>query len=496
MDLTERHFALLAQRVLDGIATDAECAEVAQLAREREDLVVGFLDELMIDALLNWQSGDITEPNVIADFSHDVDRQRTNLFAPVTTRPLLWAVSAILLVALSIATWQLSRPTLAPSMNPVDHATIMDAIADIVEQNGVAWSDDSTALLGERLIVPGRLTSGSGEYTLQFRSGAKLRVVGAASIEIKSKMLVQLDRGQATASVPKSSIGFTITSPLVNVVDQGTQFGISAGGGRADVIVFDGKVDLHSNVGGNAGQTRLTQGEGVQINGSGLIDRLVDVRRDIQGRWWTADDPNPDRNLIARVTDNISPGDSKKYVCYQTTYQGLQDDALAYSDNSYHQWNGLTPAGLPAFLRGADYIRTFNDYRYLLNFQMTVELSKPANLYVIADNRIPPPDWLKSQFEDTGVDIGLDEGPWGSGVEEKYRQFDTHTTAVGGGRSIDNTFSVWRRRCVDATSVTLGNAGEWGTEGKRGRAMYGIAATPLDVDENTPVHSAHSKGGS
>jgi hypothetical protein len=135
---------------------------------------------------------------------------------------------------------------------------------------------------------------------------------------------------------------------------------------------------------------------------------------------------------------------------------------------------------LPEFLRGADYIKTFNDYRYREDFELTIEIARPTNLYIFADNRIPPPVWLKQQFEDTGVDVGLDEGPWMRQAPEKYRSLDKNTTAVGGGNSIDNTFSVWRRRCVDPGPVMLGSAGKWATEGKQGRAMFGIAATPLD----------------
>ena len=282
-----------------------------------------------------------------------------------------------------------------------------------MDRSGVRWADDSTALSDGKTIVPGRLASLGGEYTLQFRSGPTVRVVGAASLDIKSNMLIQLDQGQVTAKVPESSIGFTINSPLVNVIDQGTQFGISVGSGRADVVVFDGKVDVQSKVGNGGGQTRLTQGDCVQIDQRGAIARVADVRRDVQGRWWTDDRSDSDGHVIASVSDNIHSGEGgKTFACYQTTFEGLHEDALAYSDNPHHQWNGLTADGLPDFLRGADYIRTFNDYRYMEYFEMKVELARPANLYVFFDDRVEPPDWLKANFEDTGVDIGLDEGPW------------------------------------------------------------------------------------
>jgi hypothetical protein len=308
---------------------------------------------------------------------------------------------------------------------------------------------------------------------------------------------VQLDYGQATADVPQNSIGFTITSALVDVIDQGTQFGISVADGRADVVVFDGKVDLQSKAGNQNAQTRMTQGECIQIDDRGGISRVADVRRDVAGRWWTNDRPS-DSAVIASVSDNIHfGGGGETFACYQTTFEGLHEDALAYSDNPHHQWNGLTSAGMPRFLNNADYIRTFNDYRYLENFEIVVELARPANLYVFFDDRVATPEWLKSDFEDTGVDIGIDEGPWLLKAEElgqvdlqKYREVDVNTTDVGAGKSIDNIFSVWRRRCAEGGAVTLGGVGGWETDriglgGKGGRAMYGIAATPLEEESAT-----------
>jgi hypothetical protein len=267
----------------------------------------------------------------------------------------------------------------------------------------------------------------------------------------------------------------------VDVVDQGTEFGISVDRDQADVVVFDGEVDVRSNLDRSSGQKRLTQGQAIQVGSEGEIDRLVDIRRDIHGKWWSGVQSNGHDHVIARVSDNIG-GSAEVYACYQTTYQGLQDDALAYSDNPFHQWNGLTADGLPEFLRGADYVRTFNHYRYMQYFEITIELSGPANLYVFADNRIPPPNWLVDLFEDTGVDIGLDEGPWLDNIDPKYRKFDVNTVAAGAGSSIDNVFSVWRRRCVDGKPIVLGDAGTWGGEGGQGRSMYGVAATPLDTE--------------
>lgn len=165
------------------------------------------------------------------------------------------------------------------------------------------------------------------------------------------------------------------------------------------------------------------------------------------------------------MSDNVQPEEDAKF--YEIVPKGLADDMKAYVDRP-HEWNGLTSGGLPAFLAGADYVRTFNDYRYLSELEIKVQLARPAIVYIFFDHRVPPPDWLKRQFEATGIDIGLDEGP--SPGEPK------RTVAVGGGQSIDNIFSVWRRVCPQAEELEFGPMGN-----KTGaRAMYGIAVTPLE----------------
>lgn len=474
MESIERQFARLTRLVMDGIATDSDRTELSRISTEHPELVTTVLDELTIDTFLKWQSGRIVEELplmevgvTIGQIPSDLNRNRYAI------PPWIGMIAATVLIAVGLLVWMSSTTEF---VDPV--------IADVVDQDGFTWTDASTALAADGTIRRGRLSTSGGVYTLQFRDGPTVRVVGKSSLDIKSKMLVQLDYGQATAKVPEGSSGFTIKSAMLEVVDLGTQFGISAENGRTDVVVFEGKVDVKLNTGKSDLPKRLIQGEAIEVDDKGELDRLVDIRCDVDGEWWSGDQPNANRNVIARVTDNVG-GSEELYVCYQTTYHGLRDDVLAYSDNPNHQWNGLTSDGLPEFLRGADYIKTFNHYRYIRYFKMTIEFSKPANLYVFADNRIPPPPWLVDEFEDTGVDIGLDEGPWLDVIPEEYRKLDVNTTAVGAGKSIDNVFSVWRRRCADGAPITLGSAGEWGGEGGQGRAMYGIAATPLeDVNES------------
>lgn len=144
--------------------------------------------------------------------------------------------------------------------------------------------------------------------------------------------------------------------------------------------------------------------------------------------------------------------------------RGLDDDAPAYVDRP-HEWNGLDSSGLPAFLRGADYIMPFNEDKWRNDLEITVELACSASLYVFIDNREKVPTWLAERFTDTGVDIGLDEGSWPDP--------SMFTTDRGPGLSINQIFSVWRRDVDQGESINLGAL----MGGRNNRAMYGIAAT-------------------
>jgi hypothetical protein len=76
------------------------------------------------------------------------------------------------------------------------------------------------------------------------------------------------------------------------------------------------------------------------------------------------------------------------------------------------------------------------------------------------------PDWMRNEFTDTGVDIGLDCS--------KTKWHSSHSLGVGSGRSIDFRFSVWKREIEKPTTVTLGGVNP-PEDHTLGFNMYGIA---------------------
>jgi ferric-dicitrate binding protein FerR (iron transport regulator) len=442
--------------VLDGSASDAERRRFARLVERRHDLTAEFVEQLRMHSLLQWKSDHLNLPAPQA-----VQRPRTRRVATDQRRTRLtgarhWAIAAVLLIATGVGSWLLlhgGRENREP-------------IAEIIQNRETVWAEGSSALADAPRIFAGRLELVSGTTSLHFRSGAIVSLTGPTSMRIDTDMLVHLDSGQTTAEVPHSAKGFTVATAATDVVDRGTRFRVVAReDGGTDVLVYEGAVDLKPSSGTSTIQTCVRQQEAVRVDRKGSIVRLVQFQQEPLSEQWKDVRPLP-AVTIQGAWDNL--WSTKEDSHYLIGARGLADDSPAYVDHP-HEWNGLTPEGLPKFLQNADYVRTFNDYRYLAELEISVDLARPAWLYVIYDDRSPVPDWLSQQFEETGIHIGLDEGPW-------ENETPNRALGVGPGKSIDNIFSVWRRRCEKPGTVKLGAM----NKGGEARAMYGIAAKPLD----------------
>ena len=455
----------LLDKVLDESATDAECQEFSDLFDANPLLAREFIEQMDSHSLLKLQG---RREHGLVELAMLLPKYPTQVHARVseskkTRLSRLWVISACVLVGgFGLATynfWFNAKPS---------------HLAEVIEQKAAAWSTRTTALLPDGTISKGILELVSGDVILQFRSGVVVNASGPATMKIESDMLVFLEKGQASANVPKWAKGFTIATPDVKVVDLGTRFGVLARDDQStDVVVFEGEVDLKTSSAGVGSKRRLYQGEGVRITNEGQIDRVVEVRRKSDDSSWSTDSNEIQTGLIRSIRDNITPASSVKY--YEVVSKGLHEDALAYVDR-VHEWNGLDANGLPNFLKDIDYVRTFNDFKYAHDLKIELELARPAVVYIFFDDRVPPPDWLRAGFVDTGVNIGLDEGPW-SYLDANLGVITDPNAKVGlgPGNSVEQTFSVWKRDCANAETLTLGPLGEHAGA----RATYGIAAAAL-----------------
>jgi anti-sigma-K factor RskA len=481
----------LAQRYLDGQLTAEQYAALfgrlrrdgtAQTLFVRTIMQTAYLDELLAqqrsvhgDSIASCGVDDAAEhvaPLVPPSIDSPVAQNSAEEFdiLPIWGRMFGWrglVTFCVLVATFSIAILLNNRGEGPPAVDP---ATVAQ---------GAQKFDARTV----------RIDSGSARITLP--TVGYMLIDGPAEVDLINPLRAKLIRGRIRVRVTlPTGHGFVVETPDGNVADLSTEFALDvAEGKKTGVVVFDGEVDLHLT-GSEALNTpriqRLVGGEGVTFNKSGELDRIVSIVTGEVATFQSSDiEPNetPDR-VIAQVSDNIRSADLRNF--YEIVPCGMKEDALTYADRPAHDWNGVDEEGMPGYLIGADYVKTFNDDKMRRDVNIFVTLARPASLFVLLDNRVSPPDWLSKDFRDTGDDIGLDAGAY------------AHTSipisfvrATGPGKSLDARFSIWDREVTESGVVTLGpNLGASGYTG-----MYAIAAVGLDPDA-APETNTQSKNQS
>jgi hypothetical protein len=435
----------LIDAVIDGRCNEEELRRLESLVRDDPRVRKAYLDQMRMHALLEWQHGRV---------ELHVDRAGSG-GARGWGRGRWWGLAALFLVSVGLVflATRGARRVLG-----------WDEIATLAEARDVVWAQGQVPIALNARLCPQAIRCVSGTIRLAFDSGARVFLNGPADLRIVSGMRMRVERGRITARVEGGAKGFAVETPGTVVVDQGTEFGVEVDdSGQTVVVDFEGRVDLArpDSAFGPTLIRRLGQGEAIRAGRTGLLSRVDMVERRHGDDDWSIG-PSSDREVVIRsVRDNLrDPGNS---MFFRIVPRGLDEDMPAYVDRP-HQWNGLNSQGLPRFLRGADYVMTFNEGKEKKDLEITVELARKATLYVFFDDREKPPTWLSGPFSDTGVNIGLDEGSWPNPSR--------FSVARGPGQSINNIFSVWKREVGPNEPIRLG-----AIKGESDhRAMYGIAA--------------------
>lgn len=406
------------------------------------------------------------------------------------------ALAATLLLALTPSAWWsvAGSPVAGHAESPRQLTEGPTNQPEVVAQVTKA-SDDC------RLLIDGSIVENSGVVELhsdaevclitgaihvQFSSGVQSAFLAPAVFRPRSPMSIEMIEGHLTADVGEDGSGFTVETADAEVVDLGTVFGVSVSSVRGtEVVVFDGEVEVNApkhaeSVDVHFASQRVETGEGVEIGSHAKPTPLTSFTCDdyVLPEELFSGPISKAGKVIASVSDNLKRGEHATY-CYEIINGGMREDAIAFADRGYHQWNGLSELGMPRYLKGADYVIGFSNLKHDEDYQMHVELSQPANLYVFWDDRLVVPSWLSRKFEPTGDKIGLDEGPH---VDERHRVLQRKFPGLGPGSSIDQTFSIWKRVVEEPSTITCG----YNSQNRGHVQMYGVAATPLETPSTGP----------
>ncbi|MDG1898080.1 MAG: FecR domain-containing protein [Fuerstiella sp.] len=149
------------------------------------------------------------------------------------------------------------------------------AIATVAYQSHARWADEQRRQGDE--VGTGVLQLEVGIVRLDFANGAAVTLQGPAEFEILNNDHTRLHRGILTAQVPESAIRFEVETPVVEVVDLGTAFGVSVGvDGETDVCVFQGEVEV-SLAGNDRADSVQRVREGNAVRTRSLVNTIQSV---------------------------------------------------------------------------------------------------------------------------------------------------------------------------------------------------------------------------
>jgi ferric-dicitrate binding protein FerR (iron transport regulator) len=311
----------------------------------------------------------------------------------------------------------------------------------------------------------------SGATELELPGVGKVIIEGPSDFELIGPKSARLTRGRIKFRITEETgRGFVVKTPYGEVTDLGTEFGLDVSEkGKAGLVVFEGAVDLRmAQNAPEAAALRLVGGDGVTFGQSGGFDRIMSIVTGKSATFQAADESlaEDSKPLSPAISDNLQASDTKRF--YEIVPGGFGEDVRAYVDRKY-EWNGRDEGGIPDFLQGADYVLPFNDDKGK-PLEITLTITRPTTVYIMYDDRGPPPKWLKKNFVDTGYDVGMDEDEGPIGKTRPGMALER-----GPGKSIDRVFSVWRCDVAAPRKIVLGSS-----EGTKGaRSMYGIAFVPL-----------------
>lgn len=469
---TSRRFRTLVDQLLDDQLTTDEVGELEELLRADGASQDQILDYCQFHALLAF---DVRAQHLVERVIETKQREST---PKVVRRPASARRVGSPAKLLRTAAWTLA----ASAMVGMSWLGLYKLAAPTVDMGPIASHSSSPRQLWPEITKVEVRDQGT---QLTLAGMGTVQLDDQSDFEITGPMRARMTKGRMKCRVTDAaSNGFVIETPYGEVVDLGTEFGLDLSSGDSlSVLVFEGEVDLRvpeaETVNAEtsvqfADARRLVSGDGVIINAAGDVDRLVSVFTGGDVTFChSVDLVHQPQSVIIGVSDNLRSTDTHQF--YEVVPGGMDEDARAYVDRPYHEWNGVDSKGMPSYLLGADYIKPFNNDKMRKHYFMRVELAVPADIYVLFDNRISPPDWLLEEFEDTGDDVGIDMGPWST----KSGQYFAPPRGRGTGNSIDETVSVWKRKVPARDEFVLGaNSGA-----NYLTAMYGVCAVPLELSE-------------
>jgi hypothetical protein len=180
--------------------------------------------------------------------------ERKMVRIPLTAPMAGWWMAAALFIFGILAFTHL---TSSPGPGPAPTAPV----ADLVSSIDALWENAPPELNAP--LGAGRYHLLQGSVDLRLAEGAQVRINGPARFDLRSSRHIHLQSGTLVATIPDEALGFTVTSPHSEIIDLGTEFGLSVNEtGVTDVHVLDGLVEVRPARGAPPAGTGVMLAEG------------------------------------------------------------------------------------------------------------------------------------------------------------------------------------------------------------------------------------------
>ncbi|MEM9347246.1 MAG: LamG-like jellyroll fold domain-containing protein [Planctomycetota bacterium] len=280
-------------------------------------------------------------------------------------RPIVWGpLAAMLALAVTLVIVFTGRdgtpdpiakqPDNTPSepgrVGPEDRSPIPPSdpiVATLTAEYDAVWSADSAggaSAPGSPLRAGQRLTLTQGFAEVTTTRGAIALIEAPATIEfLDNPNAIYLHSGKLVGICETpSSKGFVVRTPHMDVVDLGTEFGVTVGPNRVETVVFDGEVEVYPTkppgASGSTAPVRLSRGQYAAAGPAGTL---------ASGQF-------SDGSVDLSYLRSLQPGDvaSRRYAqvileSKPLIYWGMQDWAagsVVNSGTAGHRHDGVAEA--------------------------------------------------------------------------------------------------------------------------------------------------------
>ncbi len=145
------------------------------------------------------------------------------------------------------------------------------AAVDVVWQGNSRTEAPNASLLPGAALSLGDFALAEGTIELEFGDGARVSIQGPAKFELRNRGHIHLESGNLVARIPEEALGFVVTTPEAEVVDLGTEFGLSVSeGGRTDIHVIDGLVEVLPVRGDGEERFQIAEGDACRLDHQGV----------------------------------------------------------------------------------------------------------------------------------------------------------------------------------------------------------------------------------